>query len=357
MAPPTTAAIVVVQPHTIDFGSLVAGQHGTQSFTISGQGYGPVQGQIKVLSPWLSLDRDRFSGPSTLVRLVAETSKLSRTGKQVSTLQIDCDRQHLYVPVTLNVLPAPAPVTKVVPAVGAGTGRGGGSRGRKRKPQKISAKYMSPIASPSRRGRLVRLATSVILAVGAVWSLLDFIQRLVQHRQFPFPLSPPVDIPLVALSILLGSVAALIGSGGPGWGRRLETTVFGSTAGAIVLLVLVLANGPYPWTVMWQGPIPLSISSALLRLAPVAIGLGAALGADTTISRWMSGTASFVGRFPRAFIGLAAAVACGIACHNLAWAGAGHSLVACVTVVGALIGGIVAYRLAGVLQSAGSTRP
>src|SRR5215469_2839316 len=155
MAPPTMAAIVVIQPQTIDFGALVAGQRGTQSFTIGGQGNVPVRGKIKVLSPWLSLDRDSFDGPSTLVQVQAETSKIPKIGKQVSTLQIDCDRQHLYVPVTLSLLAAPVPITKVVPAVSAKAApKAGKSAGQSRNPQPargVSPKYSAAMPGQPRR--------------------------------------------------------------------------------------------------------------------------------------------------------------------------------------------------------------
>ncbi|MGO8949221.1 MAG: protein kinase domain-containing protein, partial [Ktedonobacterales bacterium] len=358
VAQPTMAAVVVVQPHTIDFGQLVSGQRGTQSFTISGQGNVPVQGQIKVLSPWLSLDRDRFSGPSTLVQLAAETSKLARTGKQVSTLQIDCDRQHLYVPVTLHVLPAPAPATKVVPAVGAGT-RGGGSAGglppkRKASPNQ-SSKYTSAAVASPRRSRWLRLAMSAVLALGASWAVVLSAQRMVEYKLLPIPITLPVALVMAIVAIFFGSGAAIIGSGGRGSRGRLQTAIFGATA-AVVLLIL--ANGPYPLVgvnVIWQDPV--IIPSALIAIFPLVVGLAAAVGAEPTVSRWMLGAVALVGRFPRAVIGLAGAVACGIVCHNLAWPGAGSYLISCATITGALIGGILAYRLAGVMRNAARTPP
>ena len=189
VAQPTMAAVVVVQPQTIDFGALVAGQRGTRSFTVGGQGNVPVRGKIKVLSPWLSLDRDQFDGPSTLVQLVAETSKIPKPGKQVSTLQIDCDRQHLYVPVTLSVLPAPVPVTRVVPAVGARKAVGqnanrsrGGARVRPaptRAPGPTGqSKYRSPMVGTPRRNWLLRLFMSLAVALGSLWGAMALVKWL-----------------------------------------------------------------------------------------------------------------------------------------------------------------------------------
>jgi hypothetical protein len=352
----------VVQPHTIDFGSLVAGQRGTQSFTISGQGNVRVQGQVKVLSPWLSLDRDRFNGTSTLVQLVAETSRLPKTGKQVSTLQIDCDRQHLYVPVTLNVLPAPAPATRVVPVVGAGAARSAkrGARGGAG-PAGTRSAFNYGSASPTSGGANwpVRLATSAALSLGVVYGAVLLLERLRTLSLFPLPVTLPVVLGLLILTIILGGVAALIGSGGRRWSGRWQTALFGASAAAVAL---IFWNGPYPWAglgTVWRDSV--TVPTPLLTLLPLVVGLGAALGAEPGISRWMLGVAGLIGRFPRGFVGLAAAVGCGILCHNLAWQGAGTWAISCATVVGALIGGILAYRFVGAMRNvarqAARTRP
>lgn len=110
--PPAMAAIVVVQPHAVDFGQLVAGQRGTLAITISGQGNVPIRGQVIALSPFLHVDRDTFNGPSTVIQVSAETSHIRRSGRQMGSLQIICDRQQLFVPVTVTVVPAPRPAPR-----------------------------------------------------------------------------------------------------------------------------------------------------------------------------------------------------------------------------------------------------
>ncbi len=349
VAQQTMAAIVVVQPHTIDFGQLVAGQRGTQSFTISGQNNVPVHGQIKTLSPWLTLDRTQFDGPSTLVQLTADTSKLAKTGKQVSTLQIDCDRQHLYVPVTVDVSPAPAPITKVVPAIGQATKTKGAKAATK---GNIPRKYTT--RTPRRNG-FVRLATSAALALGVTWGFLTFAQQMMTHNQLPFPLTLPVALGMLLLCILLGSVAAIAGSGGRSWAGRWQTTFFGALVGAALL---VITNGPYTWAgfpVIFHDPVKLAPS--LVLVTPLLVGLGATIGADPNFSRWMLAIANFIGRFPRPFTGLLGAVAAGYACHALAWQGTASYIVGCTTVVGALIGFVLAYNLGGAMRRAARVRP
>jgi serine/threonine protein kinase len=359
VAHPTAAAVVVVQPHTIDFGSLVAGQRGTQSFTIGGQGNVPVRGQIKVLSSWLSLDRDWFNGTSTLVQLVAETSKLPKGGKQVSTLQIDCDRQHLYVPVTANVLPAPAPITRVVPAVGAGAGRGARAGAPRPARAKSAFGYGSAVVAGTSPSRPVRLAMSAALSLGMVYAIVLLLDRLQALNLLPFPITLLTALSLLLLTIFLGAVAALIGSGGPRWSGRWQTALFAAAAAATGLILL---NGPHPWAglgAIWQDPV--AVPAPLRLLLPLVVGLGAALGAEPGVSRWMLSLVGLIGRFPRGFVGLVGAVGCGVLCHNLAWQGAGSYAISCATVVGALIGGILAYRFAGamrnVARSAARTRP
>ena len=371
VAQPTMAAVVVVQPQTIDFGSLVAGQRGTQSFTVGGQGNLPVRGKIKVLSPWLSLDRDQFDGPSTLVQLVAETSKIPKAGKQVSTLQIDCDRQHLYVPVTLSVLPAPVPVTRVVPAVGAKKVAGqSATRGRGGAPvrpggparatatgqaPKVQSKYRSPMVGTPRRNWLLRLSMSLALALGSLWGVMALLQWLATTDRLPVPITLPVALGILVGNILLASGTAIVGSGGPSWHGRFQTTLIAAT---LAVVLLVLGSGPMPWagidTILRA---PLNVPSMLILWTPLAVSAGAALGAEPSFSRWMLATIGLIGRFPRGFIGLAGAVGCGIACHNLAWAGAGSYAISCATVVGALIGGIIAYRIAGAMRNLARVRP
>jgi hypothetical protein len=367
VAQPTMAAVVVIQPQMIDFGSLVAGQRGTQSFTVGGQGNVPVRGKIKVLSPWLSLDRDQCDGPSTLVQLVAETSKIPRPGKQVSTLQIDCDRQHLYVPVTLSVLSAPAPVTRVVPAVPASKAAGksanrarGGAPVRPGKPapaaaSAVQSKHRSPMAGTPRRNWLLRLCMSLALALGALSGVMALLHWLAAPHRLPVPITLPVALGILVGIIFLASGAAIAGSGGPGWHGRFLTTIMAATAAAVLV---VLGSGPFTWadmdTILHT---PVTVPSMLILWAPLAVSAGAALGAEPTISRWMLATIAFIGRFPRGFIGLVGALGAGIACHDLAVPNVGAYALSCVTIIGALIGGIIAYRIAGAMRNLARIRP
>ncbi len=112
-AAPTMAASVVVAPHKVDFGRLVAGQRGTQAITVSGMGGVSVRGQINALSPWVQVDRNGFDGKSTVITIAAETSAIAQPGAQRSDLHIICDQQQLFVPVTVEVAPAPSPAKPI----------------------------------------------------------------------------------------------------------------------------------------------------------------------------------------------------------------------------------------------------
>jgi hypothetical protein len=206
-----------------------------------------------------------------------------------------------------------------------------------------------------RRNALLRLATSTALALGVVWGALFFFEWISHNQVLPVPLTLPLALGILVLCILLASGAAIIGSGGKGWNGRLGTTVFAATA---AFVLLVLGSGPYPWvgldTVLHA---PVTVPSILILWTPLAVGAGAALGAEPTISHWMLATVAFIGRFPRGFMGLAGAIGAGVACHNLAWAGAGGYAISCATIAGALIGGILAYRLAGAMRNVARSRP
>jgi hypothetical protein len=302
---------------------------------------------------------------------VAETSKIPKAGKQISTLQIDCDRQHLYVPVALSVLPAPVPVTRVVPAVSASKVAGqSATRGRGGAPvrpggparatataqaPKVQSKYRSPMMGTPRRNWLLRLSMSLALALGSLGGVMVLLLWLAANHPLPVPITLPVVLGILVGNIFLASGAAIVGSGGPGWHGRFLTTLIVATLAAVLM---VLGSGPFPWagidTILRA---PVLVPSTLILWTPLAVSAGAALGAEPTFSRWMLATIGFIGRFPRGFIGLAGAIGCGIACHNLARADAGSYAISCATVVGALIGGIIAYRIAGAMRNLARIRP
>ena len=99
---------ITVQPKSLHMGRLTQGQRGVQTIVVGGLPNSTVQGTITPLAPWLSVDRTIIRGASTLVQVFAETSKLPSTGVHQSQLVIRSGSQQVYLPVSVEALPAPA---------------------------------------------------------------------------------------------------------------------------------------------------------------------------------------------------------------------------------------------------------
>src|SRR5258706_12388128 len=249
-APPSMAALVVVQPHALDFGRLVAGQRGTIAITIGGQGNVPVHGQIAALSPWLSVDRTRFDGPSTVIQVHAETSKLTTIGTQQSTLQITCDNQQLFVPVSTQVEGAPAAKQKTA-APQQSTRTAQPKPGKPSKPGKPGkfAKHGLPAVQ---RGRGIRFLTGLGLAFVLAAAVLTQAPRLLTLRIPAIPETAPIAVGILLLATLAATLGAVGGVGGSNLRARLRTALFGALVGLAVALTIdgrwLLAGGPAPPT-------------------------------------------------------------------------------------------------------------
>jgi serine/threonine protein kinase len=336
-AAPTMAAIVVVQPHAVDFGSLVAGQRGTLSITIGGQGNAPVHGRITSLSPWLGLDRERFDGPSTIVQVTAQTDKLAQAGRQKSTLQIICDHQQLFVPVSLEVLPAPQKQPTQNQA--------------KAKAPKAKAKAAKVRRPAKRRSRGERFLTSLACA-GVVSGVVELgLYLLVQGRVPHVPhvtLIAPLAFALLLATTLLAVLAAFVGSGRPNWPGRWRTTLFG----ALSALALVLWAGVgWQWvgiqTLLHQAA---TIPLGLLIWTPLATSFGAAIGADPEFSIWMQAIAAFVARYARAFISIGGVLVGGWGGYVLAQS-VGGRLASCLVPLGVVGGVMLGVAVSRVINS------
>lgn len=312
-AAPTMAAVVVVQPHNVDFGRLVQGQRGSLAITISSQNGVPIHGQIQPLAPWLSVDRTRFDGPSTLVQLGAETSAIGRPGKQQSTLQIVCDSQQLYVPVTVDVAPAPSalrakPASPAKLAKNAIPATQASQVPQTAKQAARAARAATKYAPRTRRtagDRWARLATSAVLALVVATGIVTAGQRLIGHA-IPVPESAPVALGLLLLAALAAGLGAVAGAGGQSWRGRITTALLGSLIG---VALVVFTAGPWFWSgfsglssfsTLWTHPV--TVPQIVLLLTPLAAAAGGAIGADPFHSRWMLNLAAFVRRHAPVFI-------------------------------------------------------
>ncbi|HEX5441563.1 MAG TPA: serine/threonine-protein kinase, partial [Ktedonobacterales bacterium] len=360
-APSATASLVTVQPRTIDFGQLKSGQRGTVSITIRGQNGASVNGQIISPHPWITLDRQSFSGSSTLVQLTAETSRIAATGKQYSSLQIVTGAQHIYVPITAEIVRAPrattAPqssksyATQVHAAVAAN-------------PQTKHA--APPLGRPLNLGFLGAL----LLAMGLAVTALALLPSLLAMWAPGLVMGAPLMLALLALTALIATPGALIGSGGRGWPGRFNTTLAGAAIGFLVALATehtaLLASFTLPkqtttLPTMGQSAWPTThlfadhpaLTGALL-LAAAMISLGAALGAERFYSGILLRIGAFIRRFSGFFWVVTGIVSCGAGAwwlvRDLPW------LLPIAVVTGSVIGGILGDRINRITLSLSKSR-
>ena len=327
-AAPTMAAAITVNPPQLDFGSLMQGQRGTLAITVGGMGNAPVRGKITSLSPWVRVDKTAFDGASTLVQVSAETSNIPTTGPQTSSLEISCNGQRLYMPISVLVTPA--------------TGKGNGAPGPPPRPNRhIPAKLLSP--SP-RRTRTMRLLTGAALAFTLSAFTLTQGQTAL-HDFFPsLVMTAPVALGLLLLAGALGSVGAVAGWGSGNFAARLRTALFGAGAGLAIWLIV---DGR--WLLTSRSAIltaHVSMPHSAQLLAPLVVCAGSALGADDRHSRWMHALGAFTMRHLRPLITLAAVVAGGWIGYLLT------SGVVCLTPLGIILGMLLGLSLVGPMNRA-----
>ncbi|MGH2517049.1 MAG: hypothetical protein ACRDHP_15475, partial [Ktedonobacterales bacterium] len=338
-APSSMAAVVIVQPHDVDFGRLMAGQRGTLSITISGQHGARIRGQIKSLVPWLTVDRDRFDGASTMVQLNAETSRIAGSGKQKTTLQIICDSQQLYVPVQVDVQPAPARQTSAPrppkpPLAAKNAGKTAARTATKGGPP--LAKYAP---APRPRSRMPRFASSAILAFALGGEALLQGQNALAQT-LAHPLTAPLALGLLLLAALLAGIGAVAGAGGQHWRGRLGTALVGALAGFAVALIL---GGPWFWFgVSAFLAHAVTIPKSIFVVLPLLAGLGGALGADQFHSRWMLAVWSFARRHAPIVVTLAAVFGGGY----LGFAVTQGAFSGCLTPLGIVLGALLGFAIA-----------
>jgi serine/threonine protein kinase len=302
-APSATASLVTVQPRTIDFGQLKSGQRGTLTITISGQNGASVNGQIIPPPAWITVDRASFSGTSTLVQLSAETTKIAAPGKQYSSLQIVTGTQHIYVPITAEIVRAPRATT--APQSSATFAKQSAA------PSLAATSQVKYAAPPLGRPLNLGFLGGILLAMGLSVAALEVLPSLLALWAPGLVVNAPLMLALLALVSIAALPGAVFGTGGKGWSGRLRTTIAGAMIGLLVALATehgvllagftlpvgaqaTLANGQTFWSnpAIFDGRH--NLLGALL-LAAAMISLGAALGAQ----RFYSGVMINIGAFFR----------------------------------------------------------
>lgn len=373
-APSATASLVVVQPRTIDFGQLKSGQRGTVTITISGQNGANVNGQIIPPPTWITVDKTAFSGSSTLVQLTAETTRLAGPGKQYSSLQIITGTQHIYVPITAEIVRAPR--TTTAPQSSASSATAAQPAVRMPKSAAPQAKFAAPPvgASPN-----LGFLGGLLLAGGLSVATLQFVPSLLAIWQPGLLVGAPLMLALLALMTLAALPGALIGSGGKSWQGRIKTTLAGGLIGLVAVLAaahnVLLSDitlpkaavgmtlpktlndpwtaGFFPWasTVSFDGHTGLK---GTLLLAVAIVSLGAALGAERFYSNIMLRIGAFFRRYSALFSTLAGiaggAVGAGLLVHQ--W----PPLIPISVVTGAILGGVICSRVNQMVENLSRSR-
>jgi tRNA A-37 threonylcarbamoyl transferase component Bud32 len=285
------AAIVVVQPHQVDFGKIPAGQRTALAITISGQGGMTVRGRITPLVPWLKLDADTFDGKATVVQVFAQPDA-SASGPRQGTLQISCDGQQLFVPVTATVQPAKG---KPKPAARAASGTSSA--------RPTAAKHTaSPAPASGHRG--IGFVTSAALGIGVAGAVFALAPRVLPYTRLgDVPALPPLPaLGVFGVAALLAGLVATLGSGARLTLPRLLTGLLGAFVGAALLL---LAGNPWSWPPLgdWLS-VAVPLAAPLQVAAAVCAGLGAAIGSDPLLSQWIRATGRFAVRYSRLLTGI-----------------------------------------------------
>jgi len=256
----TTIGGIQIQPGMLDIGPLVAGQAGVTSFTVAGAGGKTISGEVKPLASWLHIFPARFSGPSTLIEVRADTTTLSGTQKYQGGIQISSDGQRLIMPVSVEVLGNHGP--------GMLTGPQARMRNR-------ILKYSWP---PLRQIEIVQQATSAMMGFGLALATLLVVQQTIGFHGLTSLLSSPY-FPLLLIGwALVTTAGALIGR----WGASLERRALTGAVCALTSLGLIALL----WT-SWFQPKALNGASspeALLVTTLAAGSVAAAFGASPAFS-------------------------------------------------------------------------
>jgi serine/threonine protein kinase len=361
-APSATASLVTVQPRTIDFGQLKAGQRGTVAITISGQNGASVNGQIIPPPAWITVDKTAFSGSSTLVTLTAETARIAAPGKQYSSLQIVTGAQHIYVPITAEIVRAPRATAPQSSATYA-------TRAQARAQSAAAAPQSKYAAPPLGRPLNLGFLGGLMLAMGLAAATLAFAPSLATLWKPGLPVAGPLMVALLALAALATIPGALFGSGGKHWQGRIKTTIAGAIIGLGAALAtahtILLAGFTLPATAghealdqpLWSNPELFTgrpgLTGALL-LAAAIISLGATLGAERNTSGVMLRIGGFLSRNSALFSVLGGIVGGGA---GALWLTHGFpALIPVAMVVGAILGGVIFGRINQIVQSLSKSR-
>ncbi len=256
-------ASLQVQPGTLDFGLVAAGQSGLASLTVAGSSGGSVSGEVKSLVNWLRVSPTRFSGASTRIEVTADTAWLPGAQKHQGSIQISGNGQRLLIPASVEVL---------------GNVTGVPVKGPQARTLRRLLKYTTP---PQRQPEIVRQAISACMGIGLSLGVLRVVQQAIGYPHLLTLLGSPF-FPLLLLGwALVTTLGVLIGRPV----ANLESRALTST------ICSLLALGLVAWG--WSGWLQPQVMQhqlhpeAFLVTTLVAEAIAGAMGAAPRISGWI----------------------------------------------------------------------
>ena len=298
-----STALPAVSPRELDFGRVIAGQDASGALTVAGQS-GPITGSIKPLAPWIVVDKQQFTSPSTLINVTARTSVITGHGPQRGDIELTMGRQHMYIPVRVDV----APAAPAAPPPAPGPVNHAGPQATAASPVMNRARPVAPRpASQPRRARAsganlaairsdgalfaLSVVAALALAIGAPWALHTFLGSWLATVITSDPLRAQALVAVGTVAAIGGALTPYVGGRrAPGRGR---TAVLGAILGAALafniaaqLTLAPAAVGPFPQAAQ-AGPLAVTL--------PILAAIGAALGAQSLVSRALLATVRAIG--------------------------------------------------------------
>jgi hypothetical protein len=277
-----------------------------------------VTGVIKPLKPWITVSAQQFSGQHTTITVTAH-AELGLRGPQQGNIQITVPGRSMFVPVNIDIVqpvaPPPAPRAPQAAPAAARTATAVGTAAKPGRSARTGrSRFQNSLASGG--SGAARFALSIIAALAlAIFAPLALSRALGKWLDTPNLL--PSYISPSAILIAVGAVLALGGAlltyvGGrraPGRGR---TAALGGLIGLIVAFdVAGLFSGIahanwgrtlFPAASAMHAAAPLGIA------IPVLVAVGAALGAQTIVSRGLIALVRLIGAHSVALLVISAVV-------------------------------------------------
>jgi serine/threonine protein kinase len=294
-----TAALPAVSPRELDLGPVSAGRDVSGSLNISA--LTGVNGVVKALEPWITVSAGQFSGQSTIISVTARATP-GLKGVQRGAIQITVPGRSMFIPVIIDIVrpvapPPPSPAPQYVPSAGAPPARPARS-GRAPRPGSLRSVNRFARRGESAIRFVISLTIALALAIGVPLALFHALGRWPETLNLPALLSPAkLMLGLGALAAIGGALVVYLGA----WrvSGRARTAALGGLVGVFAAFNIVGLFGAIVNSGWGKSVFPLAYhthSTQPLAVAiPILVAVGAALGAQSLISRGLIALARFIG--------------------------------------------------------------